>query len=336
MPMLTLPHRVAPGMCPVNGIRDLVHWRVGRYWTNEFVHGLGQGGGFAYLRFNMADPPRQVYWGNASPRQHKYLAGLFKADFLDYEGRSFKFTWNKVLDALDEHTPPIIGPLDMFHLPFYPGVYHERHIPIHFLLLVGYDDHDAYALDTGQQDIQCISLAELERAWDVNVPGMGKRNRLAVIKMPDHLDPTSRLIRKAIHDQCQTMLKPPSSMLGIPAMEKLAREINHWPHELGDDSTQRSLQQVCEYLNSPPDSMGNHLTAGRDLYIAFLKQAGEGVALDFSEPITHFQTVLSIIPEIAQSLQTNDLISAADGLKRVAHEEKLAFTSLSKLIAEPA
>lgn len=27
--MLNLTHRTAHGMCPVNGIRDLVHWRAG-------------------------------------------------------------------------------------------------------------------------------------------------------------------------------------------------------------------------------------------------------------------------------------------------------------------
>ena len=78
---LTIPHRRAHGMCPVNGIRDLVQWRAGRDWSNEFLYGLGQGGGFAYLRFKSADPPRQVYWGIAGPRQHEYLAGLLGADY---------------------------------------------------------------------------------------------------------------------------------------------------------------------------------------------------------------------------------------------------------------
>lgn len=78
MNKLTVPHRTAPGMCPVNGIRDLVHWRTGRDWSNEFVHGLGQGGGFAYLRINPADPPRQVYWGIASPRQHALPGGVIQ------------------------------------------------------------------------------------------------------------------------------------------------------------------------------------------------------------------------------------------------------------------
>jgi hypothetical protein len=336
MEPLSLPHRIAPGMCPVNGIRDLVHWRTGRDWSNEFVHGLGQGGGFAYLRINVANPPRQVYWGTASPRQHAYLAGLFKAGFTEVENRSFKFAWNQAQAALEERTPPVIGPLDMYHLPFYPAIYHQRHIPIHFLLLVGFDEQRAYVLDTGQPEIQCISLTELEQAWNVSVPGMGKRNRLAILNMPEELNPTDKLIKKAIGDQCQLMLEPPVSMLGIPAMQKLAREIHSWPEELGKETSQLCLLQVLEYLNSPPDSLGNHLTAGRDLYITFLVEAGEATGLDFSQPIAHFQQVLSIIPKIAQAIQANDLMAATAEFIWVAEEEKLAYRWLRELITEPA
>lgn len=49
--ILNIPHRSSHGMCPINGIRDLVEWRSIRDWSNEFLWGLGQGGGFAYLRF---------------------------------------------------------------------------------------------------------------------------------------------------------------------------------------------------------------------------------------------------------------------------------------------
>ena len=43
--VLTVPHRCKERPCPVNGIRDLVQWRAERDWFNEFVWGLGQGGG---------------------------------------------------------------------------------------------------------------------------------------------------------------------------------------------------------------------------------------------------------------------------------------------------
>ncbi len=89
---LTIPHRSKEGMCPDNGISDLVHWRTGQNLSNDFVWGLGQGRGFAHLRFKQADPPRQVYTGIATPRQHRYLAELPGADFTELENRAFKFS----------------------------------------------------------------------------------------------------------------------------------------------------------------------------------------------------------------------------------------------------
>src|SRR4030043_1028258 len=157
---ITIPHRRAHGLCPVNGIRDLVEWRTGREWSNEFLFGLGQGGGFAYLRFNFADPPRQVYWGSSSARQHKYLADLFNAQYSEMENRSFKYSWNKALEAVSAGIPPILGPLDMFYLHFYAGIYHQCHIPIHYLLLVGYDDKNAYVHDTDLEEVQTVPIAE--------------------------------------------------------------------------------------------------------------------------------------------------------------------------------
>ncbi len=332
--LLAIPHHVSPGMCPVNGIRDLVHWRTGRDWSSELLHGLGQGGGFAYLRINVADPPRQVYWGIASPRQHRYLANLFGARYAEIENRSFKFTWPKACQAVDAGTPPILGPLDMFHLHFYPGLYHQRHIPIHYLLLVGYDDTTAYVFDTGTQELQALPLTELEQAWDVNVPGLGKHNHLAILDIPKVIAPTDELIRRSIGDQCKTMLKPPVSMIGLPAMEKVAREIANWPQELGQESAEKSLQQVREYLNSPPDILGNHLTAGRDLYIAFLEQAGPLSEVDFSAAIERIQRGMELIPGIAHAIQQGDLPRAAHGFAMVAQLEKEAYTILLTSLGE--
>ena len=330
--ILNIPHRTSHGMCPVNGIRDLVQWRSGWDWSNEFLWGLGQGGGFAYLRFNAADPPRQMYTGISTPRQHRYLAWLFHAGFTESENRAFKSSWEKARQTVEAGTPPVLGPLDMYHLHYYPELYHRRHIPIHFVLLVGYDDDTAYVHDTDKDAVQAIPLNELQLAWDVDVPGLGKRNRLAIVDIPQALPPTDALIRQAILDQCQTMLHPPVSMVGIPAMRKLANEITSWSEELGEDTAARCLRQVREYLNSPPDLEGNHLTAGRDLYIAFLQQSGEMAGVDFSQAVEHLQETISVIPEIAGAIQQNDLQKAALCFERVAEAETLAYVMLSKAV----
>ncbi len=332
--MISIPHRLAHGLCPVNGIRDLVQWRTGRDWTNEFLFGLGQGGGFAYLRFNFADPPRQAYWGASSPRQHKYLAELFEASYSEIENRSFKYTWSKAQEAVQAATPPILGPLDMYHLHFYVGIYHQRHIPIHYLLLVGFDDHNAYVHDTGTEEVQSVPLAELEQAWNVNVPGLGKRNRLAILDIAQQIPPTEVLIRKSIRDECKTMLKPPVSMVGVPAMEKLSREIAKWPQELGQEATEKSLQQVREYLNTPPDILGDHLTAGRDIYISFLEQAGLIAGLDLSEAIKQLQAGMGVLPRIANAIKDGNLSEAANGFAEIAGFEKAAFTILLNCVDE--
>ena len=330
--LLTIPHRRADGMCPVNGIRDLIHWRSGRDWSNEFLHGLGQGGGFAYLRFKAADPPRQVYWGIAGPRQHKYLAGLLDAGYTETENRSFKFSWKKARDALVAGTPPVLGPLDMFYLPWYEGIHHKRHIPIHYLLLVGYEGESATVHDTGTDDLQTIRLEELQMAWDVNVPGLGKRNRLVIFDIPQDFPSTEALIRGSIADQCQTMLHPPVSMLGIPAMNKVAREIASWPQELGEDTAARCLLQVRKYLNSPPDLEGDHLTAGRNVYITFLEEAGVMARMDFSDPIIRLRESMGIVPRLAEAIRQGRLEDAAAHFRRIAEAEAKAYTALSEAI----
>lgn len=330
--LFSIPHLVKSGMCPVNGIRDLVQWHTGRNWSNEFLWGLGQGNGFAYLRFNAANPPRQVYTGNATPRQHAYLAGLLGAGLTEVENRAFKFSWEKARAALDQGQPPILGPLDMFHLPYYPELYHQRHIPIHFVLLVGYDADNACVQDTGMAEAQTIALRELQQAWDVNAPGMGRRNRLVVVDVPPVLPPDEALIRRAVADECRTMLRPPVSMLGIPAMRKLAAEIVGWPVELGEERAGLCLRQMREYLNSPPDVEGNHLTAGRDLYTAFLREAGELAGLDFSAAIGRLEESMAAVPELAGAVERRDLAKAAACLEQIAAVEADAYHALAKIV----
>jgi hypothetical protein len=220
----------------------------------------------------------------------------------------------------------------MFYLPFYEDIYRKRHIPIHYVLLVGYEDEKAYVHDTGKENIQEISLDELQLAWDVNVPGLGKRNRLVVLDIPQSLPPTDVLIRKCIAAECQTMLHPPVSMVGIPAMKKVAREIARWPEELGEDTTAQCLRQVREYLNSPPDLEGDHLTAGRDLYITFLQEAGAMAGLDFSEAISRLCESIAVIAELAEAIRQNQLEEAAACFQRIAEVEAEAYTELSKIV----
>jgi len=332
---LDIPHRPRDGLCPVNGLRDLVQWRTGIDWSNEFLWGLGQGGGFVYLRINPADPPRQVYWGNASSRQHEYLAGLLGAGLTATEGRSFKFAWDKAREALERGTPPVLGPLDMFNLPFCEGLYHRRHVPIHYVLLAGVNEETLAVWDTGHEEAQELELDDLRLAWDVNVPGQGKRNRVTVFEVPVELPEAGALVRQSVADQCRTMLTPPVKLLGVPAMKRLANDLPGWPAELGEDVAAACLRQLREYLNSPPDLEGDHLTAGRDLYVTFLEEAGPMAGLDFSAAIGRLRASIVVVPEVAAAIAAGDLGAAAACFARIADIETAAWDELRALVTEP-
>jgi hypothetical protein len=115
-------------------------------------------------------------------------------------------------------------------------------------------------------------------------------------------------------------------------MEKLAREIARWPQELGEDTAARCLLQVREYLNSPPDLAGNHLTAGRDLYITFLQEAGGMAGLDFSKAIQRLRQSMEAIPQLAEAIRQSHLEEAAAHVRRIAQGEAEAYTELGKVV----
>lgn len=162
--------------------------------------------------------------------------------------------------------------------------------------------------------------------------GLGKKNRLAILDIPPQLAPDDVLIRKSIGDECQTMLRPPVNMIGIPAMKKLAREVTRWPDELNEETLAACLRQVREYLNTPPDLAGNHLTAGRDLYMAFLQEAGPMAGLDFSGAVTRMGEAMNVIPPLAQALKQGKLEQAAAHIRQIAEAQTKTFAELSELV----
>lgn len=85
------------------------------------------------------------------------------------------------------------------HCERYPrpdSVAHESQLaqPIHYVLLVRFDDQNAYVHDTDKPSVQTIPLEELRLSWNVNVPAMGKKNRLVTFSIPCGLAPDDVLI----------------------------------------------------------------------------------------------------------------------------------------------
>jgi hypothetical protein len=117
-------------------------------------------------------------------------------------------------------------------------------------------------------------------------------------------------------------------MVGIPAMNKVAREIAGWPEQLGEETAAQCLRQVREYLSSPPDLEGDRLTAGRHLYIRFLEEAQAAAGLDLAEAIGMLHGSMEMIPDLSNAIREERLENAGSQFRAIAELEEDAYSWL--------
>jgi hypothetical protein len=244
--LLELPHRVCESTCYVNGLEDLLTWRRAEY-ADFLLSVVGGMAGFTYLRFKMADPQCMVYWGANPKYLLRDLAKIIGFEETVIEGRSFKFAFSRLKDLIDGGRPVIAGALDMYYLHYYADLHGKQHVPIHYVLVVGYDDEEkaVFVHDCSHEDIQRITYEDFERSLNVNVPGMSKRNTIRAFSLPKNLPSEFEVVKKGFSYKAERFLSPPVKMFGIPAMRRLADEIFEWDNK-------RCFEHMATYATTPP------------------------------------------------------------------------------------
>jgi hypothetical protein len=244
--LLALAHKLCESTCYVNGLEDILAWK-GAVFTDYLLSVAGGMAGFAYLRFKKADPPCMVYWGASPKYLMKDLSKIigFKATVI--EGKSFRNTSRTLRESIDRGQPVVAGALDMYYLHYYPDLYQKRHMPIHYVLVVGYDDEEqaVFVHDCSREGVQKISHEEFERSLAVNVPGMSKRNTIRLFALPDKMPSEFEVAKKGFSFKAQRFLKPPVRLFGVPAMRRLADEILGW-------NDKRCFEHMVIYATTPP------------------------------------------------------------------------------------
>ncbi len=230
--LVEIPHEVHESTCYVNGLFDILTWRGAKYdyFLLPIVGGMAS---FAYLKFKLAQPPCMVYWGTSPKYLLKELGEIIGFTETISEGKSFNNEFPKMKKYMDNHEPVMVGALDMYYLHYYPDLYHKQRVPIHYLLVVGYDDEKrvVYVHDCSWEGVQEVPYEELERALDVSIPGMSKKNTYRVFSFSQKMPTEFEVAEKGLASKARRMLKPLVSMFGIPAMRKLAKEIVFWTEE---------------------------------------------------------------------------------------------------------
>lgn len=241
-----LPHRVCESTCYVNGLEDILTWKGAEY-SDFLLSVIGGMAGFTYLRFKRADPPCMVYWGANPKYLMKDLANIIGCKETVIEGKTFKNTFPRLKESIDGGQPVMAGALDMYYLHYYPGLYRKQHVPIHYVLVVGYDDDKqvVFVQDCSRKGVQEIPYEEFKESLGVNVPGISKKNTMRTFTLPQKLPSEFEVAKKGFAYKAERFLNPPVKLFGLPAMHKLADEIFEW-------NNSKCFEHMATYATAPP------------------------------------------------------------------------------------
>lgn len=159
--IISIPHKFCDCTCYVNGLEDVLAWK-GRCYTNFLLSVVGGMASFAYLKFKSANPPCMVYWSTNPKYLLRNLEQIIGFKQTMSEGKSFKTAFSEIKEFIDKDEPVMAGALDMYYLHYYPQMYNKVHVPIHYFLVVGYDDEKQviFVHDCGRKDVQQVPYTE--------------------------------------------------------------------------------------------------------------------------------------------------------------------------------
>ena len=302
-------------------------WK-GADYTDYLLSVLGGMAGFTYLRFKRADPPCMVYWGANPKYLMKDLAQIIGFEETLIEGRSFKFTFPRLKEFIDQGRPAVAGALDMYHLHYYPELYRKQHLPIHYVLIVGYDDEEkvVFAHNCSHKGVQEIPYDEFEKSLDVKVPGMSKKNTIRAFTLPERIPSEIEAAKKGFSYKAERFLHPPVKLLGILAMRKLADEILEWDNR-------KCFEHMVTYATTPPllpETFEN--SHGMRFWQAdVLEKLGDKYHLtNWTEASTLFRRSGTVIMELCKAALNQEKQQASDFLLEIAGIEEQACTGCSK------
>jgi hypothetical protein len=228
---------------------------------------------------------------------------------------------------LNNDEPVMVGALDMYYLHYYADLYKKEHVPIHYLLVVGYDDERqvVYVHDCSIGGMQEIPYTEFERALDVDVPGMSKRNTYRIFRLPQRTPTELEIAEKGFAYKATRMLKPPVSMSGIPAMRKLIKEIVAW-------TDRDCLKHMVAYAGLTPPLIAADLSHNDGLRFEQARVFGElgqkYQRKEWSDASILFRKSGELIVKLCERALEYDSRGCSTLLKEIANTEEEAYVAL--------
>ncbi|MFE1173287.1 BtrH N-terminal domain-containing protein [Streptomyces sp. NPDC058773] len=296
--------------------------------SEPMLFGLGSGLSFIYWDSKNMDFP--FLGGRVKPFElTRNLAAALGLELLVQETASPRRAWENVVAPIHSGHPVGLQ-LDSYYLDYFGT---KVHFGGHVVAMYGYDDHDAYLVDTDQQGGRVsTSLAGLAQARAARGP-MAARHRSFTLTAPRNLPSPQDQIIPAITACADAFLNPPIANLGHRGVEKAGKLVRTWLQRT--DDPQRDLSQAALLM----EKAGTGGALFRNLYRDFLAECTQQIDSShlrtghrlYAESAILWTEVAALITEAGESGRAQCLVQAGTLLRDVARMEREAMRALSCL-----
>ncbi|TGM77693.1 DUF4872 domain-containing protein [Leptospira mtsangambouensis] len=301
---------------------------IGIELSEPLLFGIGEGLSFIFWSMKSMDFP--------------FIGGRIKPDGLTEnitknlnlkleirETTSKQKAWSSVRDLVDSGIPVGLK-LDCFHLEYFSKPFHFAG---HYAALYGYDEINAYLVDTKQQGTKVqTSLKSLELARSEKGP-MASKNLFYTIGLGKKQANLEKVVVLAAKNNAREYLSPPITNVSYKGIRKLASYLEKW------FLTSKDIQRDFETTALMMEKAGTGGAIFRNLYRDFLLEAYEltkdpifkNSFLQFKEIADHWTKIAFLFDSLGKKGEERLLSEIKVLLHSVADLEYNTMKELSKL-----
>lgn len=296
--------------------------------SEPMLFGLGEGLGFIFWKMKSMNFP--FIGGRVKPDVlTENIARNLNLELTVKETASTQKAWDNVKKLIDSGQAVWLK-LDCFHLQYFSRPFHFAG---HYTALYGYDNENAFLVDTKQQGGQVkTTLKSLALARAEKGPMSSKNLYYTLRKTDKKLDLKSAIVT-AIRNNATEYINPPITNIDYKGILKTSTEIIKW------FKTSKDVENGFKTTAMLMEKAGTGGALFRNLYQDFLKESYDLLKLDklktgheaFVEIAKLWTSVSELFEKVSQTKDFKYIQQASDILKTLSEKEKKTMEILATI-----
>lgn len=252
--LIDMIHHLSSGCCMWSGIEDVYAAKTNQIIPGAFLFALSSFGESAFIKCKDKNKPFMFSLADGRTRKtYDKIKDIIGLTYQISEGKTLAYALKSIKREIDQGHPVILVPLDMYYLP-YLRMYHKEHIPMHYVLMAGYDEEKNCMLiyDCDREELQELQQEELVQAWQIEKNAVGNKNGFIRFDLPEKPIDKYHLADICLWNKAMRQLSKKPDFVGINAFNKIAMEFPSWKEKFSEEEYKNALATLTEYFGMVP------------------------------------------------------------------------------------